>query len=199
MKSIKYLVVMICLISTSFITDARGQVYSNEALFYIRSDRSLDNENEAIIICKFDGDKMYTLHGNKKNIGKQLSEAVSYYDDFDKCYSEYPGYIGHNIPVPNLTGRTRKKGVSMDFDLFEIDTSVPSSSRTVYSNEWFFDQKATNERVFYAVSDDKSSIIRFRMDRDRTKVAGKVYYIKVEKDDILPKSLNPNELEFLNE
>lgn len=190
---------MMCLISTSFITKARGQVYSDEALFYIRSDRSLDNENEAIIICKFDGDKMYTLHGNKNGIGKQLSESISYYDDFDRCYSEYPGYIGRNISAPNLTGRTRKKGVSTDFNLFGIDTSVPSSSRTVYSNEWFYNQKALSERRFYAVSDDKSSLISFRMDRDRTKVAGKVYYIRVDKNDILPKSINPNEIDFLNE
>lgn len=197
MKSIKCLILMICLIFVSFITEARGQVYSDEALFYIRSDRSLDSDESHIWICKYTGDKMYMLYGKKKGIGKQLAESISYYDDFDKCYSLYPGYTGQF--GKNMNGKTDKKGVYANFYLYEIDESVPSSSRTVYSNEWFYDWQFVNSRTFYAVSDDKTSIIEFEMDKDRTKIGEKTYYIKVDKEDLLPKSMNPNEFDFLNE
>ena len=196
MKSIKCLILMICLIFVSFITEARGQVYSDEALFYIRSDRSLDSDESYIWICKYTGDKMYMLSGKKKGIGKQLAESISYYDDFDKCYSLYPGYTGQI--GKNIDGKTDKKGVFANFSLYEIDESVPSSSRTVYSNEWFYDWQF-GSRTYYAVSDDKTSIIKFKMDKDRTNIGEKTYYIKVDKEDLLPKSMNPNEFDFLNE
>lgn len=179
MKSIKCLILMmICLISASFITKASAQVYSDGALFYTSQEFPL-TDHSTVYVCIFDGDKAYVYNGVKSTISKYLSKSSSYFDD-------------------------KGRGTKFTFSQFKIDDDITSSYRTVYSDDYRFEKKHVNSRTFYAVSEDQSTVIRFEMDREKTRVLDgvytkKIYLIRIDKEDLLPKSMNPNELDFLNE
>lgn len=182
MKSFKYLVVLVCLIMALFGTEAKGQVYSSGAEFYLLSDADPNDPNGGITICRFDGNQMFIVSGIRSAVCKQLAESSSYYDNLDE-----------NSSSKNLKGIYDGRRI-----LLKIDKGFPSSSRTVYSTEYWY-QGSSSSRQFIAVSEDKSSIVDFTMDCHREKVLNKVYRIRINKEDLLSKSINPNELDFLNE
>lgn len=166
MKSIKYLVVLVCIMSASFITEAKGQVYSNGALFYAWSEGNPDNPDGTVCVCRFDWNRAYIIMSKRGTVRNNLAKSMDYYDNLDE--------------------NTVKKLALLNYGYYEIDNNVPSDSRTVYSDEWFFHNNC-NDREFFAVSKDKSSLIRFTMDQYRKQMKTKTYFIRIDKEDILPK------------
>lgn len=80
------------------------------------------------------------------------------------------------------------------YSYYCYDETLSTSSRIVYvKNDYGI-------RHCYAISTDMTSLIKFSINRDgEVSERYNEYYVRVSKEDLLPKSVNSNDLEFLNE
>lgn len=132
------------------------------------------NQGNTIRIVRFVDGKLLTdvSEGwSKSKVENNLRSSSDYYNNYPKGIA-----IGYNHSV------------------YVYDESLSTSSRIVYVKKVYGDQ------FCYAISSDLTSLIYFIINRDgRVNEGRKKYYIRVSKEDLLPKSVNPNDLDFLNE
>lgn len=183
MKSIKYLVMLACM-TLGLANIAKAQIYSNEIYFYQRT----DDENR-IIVVKFDGSnkRLFMNYNTKKGIQRILEESINRFEDDDFFWTP---------------GNDHRKSGGWKSLLRNYDYDLSTSSREVYKGI----TDSETRRLYggtsdpydvvrrYAFSKDLSSLVFFSIDKNVP-----VYYIRVDKEDLLPKALNPNEFDFLNE
>lgn len=174
--------VMLC-IAMGFATVAKAQIYSSETCFYVHQTYG---DKNYIHIFRFSGNKMYQIPGRPSDVKSLLTKSLSYFDNFTTATTtNHYAYKGHPVE-------------------YVYDESMSTSSRMVYEEALTYGHNYSNLRHYWAFSEDLSSVIEFYMDRDRTRIdtktyGDKKYYIKVSPEDLLPKSINPDEIDFLNE
>ena len=170
---------------------SKAQLYSSEACFYIKAGENLSSTKYiAVVLLK--GKNLYTLYSTSaitnyimtdkntdgiKNKGKDiewggvmdyLKEDPGYYDNPHNCKNHYS---------------------------WKYDMSLSTSKRTVYKR---FNPYVDGRGVFHsvpahttylAVSQDKSSIIQW-CERDGKIMGEKEYYVQIDKEELLPKTIN---------
>lgn len=170
---------------------SKAQLYSSEACFYIKAGENLSNTKYiAVVLLK--GKNLYTLYSTStitnyimtdkktdgiKNKGKviewggvmdYLKEDPEYYDNLHNC---------------------------MNHHSWKYDMSLSTSKRTVYKrfNPYndgrgvFLSEPA--HTTYLAVSQDLSSIIQWS-ERDGEIMGEKTYYVRIDKEELLPKTIN---------
>lgn len=162
MKSIKYLVVLVCM-TLGFTIVAKGQISNNSVMFFI------DDSGTGVSVVRCVDNKMYCTTYDPGSVKKNLRNSSDYYDNFTKG------------------------------NVYLFDKAMSTSKYIVYQGSWTFNLDRTQTRSYVAVSKDLSELIRFMKYDDNQEVYGKVCAIMISKEELLPKALNPNEIDFLNE
>lgn len=169
MKSIKYLFVLACMTFGLFIT-ASAQIYSNEIYFY----QGVDNPNRFRVI-RFENRKILLLSSNVK---QNIASSLAYYDN-DAVWD----YVRRNSDYEYDYNTSTSK--------YEVYKEHCNGLADAYGN---FTESAFME--YRAVSKDLSSYIEWR-ERDRDgEIYKKQYFIRISKEDLLPKAVNRD---FLND
>ena len=151
------------------VTGCYAQIYSSEECYYIKEGESL--EDGSVMLVLFDGDKLIhtssTIYGVKRQLIKD-SQAI-----YKKLKSIERNYSGNNILNYNSSVSITKRECYMYHN--------PSSHDFFYNYpEWWW---------YMGVSPDKSSLIWWRENSLR-EVTSKDYYIRVDKNEFMPKGTN---------
>lgn len=179
MKSIKYLVVLVCM-TLGLANVAKAQIYSNEILFYQRTDK------DDIVIVKFDGGnkRVFIAQLGKQKVQKVLKESINRFEDDEVWEPKYHLRTGGWVP------RLRNYDYELSNSSKEVYKGITDTE--IHRLYGFNDPSDVGRR--YAFSKDLSSLVFFHLD-----IMKPVYYIRVNKEDLLPQALNPHEIDFLNE
>lgn len=165
---------------------ARAQIYSSEICFYITSDGP---NKDYVEIIKFEGSRNRILqkYADKYHLKKILEESVDYFEDDRVWASSYRGRVGFS---------------DSEAFIWDFDNVLSTSSKVVYKGisdsdyyRLYSIRTSDNDKQRMAFSKDMSSLIIFNLIHPEARQ----YYIRVDKEDLLPKAINPKELDFLNE
>lgn len=162
MKSIKYLVVLVC-ISIGISSVAKAQVYSGGTIYY----KQTNSNSDYISIWEFNGRQaLYKCRSSsptesQSNIKTVMVKSPNAFDD-------------HSTP-----GTYKVDGGWIKVIQAEYRPDIPSSDRSVYKVHSFF----------VAVSSDLSTMISWTESSNGV-IENKRYFIRIEKDDLLPQAIN---------
>lgn len=168
MKSIKYLVMLAC-VTFGLIMSASAQIYSNEVCFYQEVD-----DPAYIYAIKFDNSKIFRDGKVKQN----LANSLYYYED-DASWN----YARKNYH-------------------YEYDSQASTSKYEVYKDychgtvDLYGNMVLPAHWEYYAFSKDLSSCIFWRERKSDGSIFDKKHYIRISKEDLLPKAVNRD---FLND
>lgn len=158
---------------------AKAQLYGSDVYYYVPAGVNITDGTE-IYMFYFDGTDLGCLSRSRKNIIKYLEEDSEHWCDELKRQLE------------KRTSTSEKK----------YDSSVSTSSRTVYKGAWLGPMSTygvgTNwgtyyPRIgdtYYAFSNDKESLIIWRERKNSSDVVDKKYYKRVDVKDLMPKAAN---------
>lgn len=178
MKSIKYLVVLICM-TLGMADVAKAQVYNSEVLFYQWGTSS-------VVVAQFVDGVLYTTGTYTKS-------------SFQQKLKESPDYCEKCIASAKASGKDFCNNNRHCIFKYEYDNSLSTSERMVYQSAGTINKEHADDRSCYAFSNDLSSLIIFRIKFGKVNDGDKKYCIRITKEDLSPQAINPNELDFLNE
>lgn len=174
MKSIKYLVVLVCMM-LGLANVAKAQISSNEVLFFQKIE---SGGKGAIHIVRLDNGKLHvSTTYTQSSVKRHLSESSSYYD-------RYPYGVESSSFINDY------------YYVYDADMSA-NYPKIVYQSKRTINKNNTN-RSFYAFSSDMSSMVYFKTQASG-EAYGKEYYTRISKEDLLPKAFNSGDYDFLND
>lgn len=178
MKSIKYLVVLVCM-TLGLANVAKAQIYSNEVCYYKNTDDGW------VSVVKFDGlnNRVLLASNGDGKITRKLKESLYYFEDDEEWRA--------GIRNKELKGTSDGLYKSVSFYIYEYDNELSTSNRDVYKNRYKDSDNCYNYR-YIAFSKDKQTAIHWARFRENQRS----YHIRVSKEDLLPKNVVPD---FLNE
>lgn len=184
MKSIKYLVVLVCM-TLGLANVAKAQIYSSEDCFY-----SKEGSSSVQYVVKFEyaQDRAWLKSVSHSTVRTNLAKSEDFYE--------------------NETWTDGKNGVTM----YEYDSYRSTSAREVYKREGtrtvyyscygtvmpylpsngYSRQEKNGSFDYIAFSKDKSSFIKWHEPKNNYdgKIEGRKDYSRVPKEDLLPKAVN---------
>lgn len=133
-----------------------------------------DSNNVSVSVVRCVDNKMYCQTYSRTSVENDLRRSPNYFDDYTGC------------------GYTRDA-------TWWFDKSMSTSKYTVYQHNCTFGTERTQTRPFVAISKDLSEMIQFSRYDDNKEVYNKHYYIRITKEDLLPKSVGSDIPDFLND
>lgn len=155
-----------------------AQIYGGDVCYYIEAGQDL-NSSTYIRIFKFAGRKIAQTWGNKNDVTDKIRQSKSFWED-------------------ELARKIDKVQ-----NVMEYESSLSTSSREVYSEDWkgdfqyirtgpltgYWDCPKVGTR-YYAFSTDKKSIIVWRENKNGEIRGDKVHYVRISKSELEPKATN---------
>lgn len=162
MKSIKYLVVLVCII-LGLANVTKAQVYSGGTVYYKQTNTSVNylsiwefNGRQALYKCRSSSPTE-----SQSSIKQVLEKSPNAFDN-------------HSIP-----GSYKVDGGWIQVIQATYRPDIPSSDRSVYKVNSFY----------MAVSSDLSTMISWT-ENSNGEIENKRYFVRIDKEELLPKAIN---------
>lgn len=192
MKSIKYLIVLVCM-TMGMASIAKAQIYSSEIFYYADTE-----DSDYMRVVRFEGSsgKVWIHYARKSEIKKKLSQTNNYYENM----------TWNDKGVGQISGSDKTHA-------FQYDYEKSTSARAVYKRQnvyynlsltcpWCKGGESCGSHGtgidgfdYVGFSQDKSSYVRWK-EEEPGEICCKQYYSLVDKMGLLPKAAN---YDFLND
>ena len=173
---------LLLLIAALAITcSVKSQIYSSDPCFYVSVNEDIANASRVGIVM-FKGERLYVF----------VPSGWSYSGGFQVEKERVVKLLKQN---PTSFDNIQNYSKDEQNHKWVYDSSLSTTKREVYKNyspayySPFWGRYIDEQTEYYAVSPDKSSIIYWVEENGR--ISGtKSYYIKIDKEQLLPKAIN---------
>ena len=179
MKSIKYLVVLVCM-TLGLANVAKAQIYSNEVCYY------RNTANDEALVIKFDGvnNRVYRLWFASYSFVFENNKPTDFYEYDEEWDKVFKLWESDKRLVESIYRRERPCWI------YEYDGNLPNSVEEAYSGREVYRKLRCTPKNFCAFSRDKQTIIAGSEKRPNAH-----YWIRVSKEELLPKKVVPGFIE----
>ena len=158
-------------------------VDNGNVLYYLKSGTSLEDDSE-ILMCYIDGDdNLKVKTETKEKTTQNLSESEDYWDEYLESKGglfKYDNYSDSKT-VYSATWTGNSYSVIDPGGGYSLETMTPPTIRWVTPHYGY---------LYISISDDKSTVMRWKVRKDSSEKIEKEHYTRVKKGELMPQGIN---------